>query len=209
MTARRFNRPAWLVLMAALECSGAIGGQGGEIIVKVQRGGIPAGLLESAEAQAGVILQQAGATVKWELSGDGHEPAVASECSEKAIDLSVIEMQILGRTPENDHKGALGYARPFARSGVRVVIFYDRIVEVTPGPKLLGHVFAHEIGHVLIGTAEHASTGVMQAKWSSQSLNQLKLVPLRFTDDDTGMIALHFALQRRYCRTETVVASLR
>ena len=31
---------------------------------------------------------------------------------------------------------------------------------------LLGHVLAHEIGHVLQGVARHSATGVMKGRWS-------------------------------------------
>ena len=67
--------------------------------------------------------------------------------------------------------GTLAYAMPF--QGVTICVFYDRIR--TFGERignfgymietgLLGHVLAHEIGHILEGLSRHAEAGVMKAK---------------------------------------------
>jgi hypothetical protein len=35
---------------------------------------------------------------------------------------------------------------------------------------LLGHGIAHEIGHLLLGTQRHSSSGLMQAHWDAREL---------------------------------------
>jgi hypothetical protein len=47
--------------------------------------------------------------------------------------------------------------------------------------RLLGHVMAHEIGHLLIGSHAHASWGIMAAKWHNQELRRLEMGTLFFT----------------------------
>jgi hypothetical protein len=41
-------------------------------------------------------------------------------------------------------------------------------------PTLLGRAIAHEVGHLLLGTAEHADTGLMRAFWSHDELRGAK-----------------------------------
>src|SRR5439155_23282002 len=38
--------------------------------------------------------------------------------------------------------------------------------------ELLGRAMAHEIGHLLLGTNEHAATGLMRAAWSRAELRR-------------------------------------
>ncbi len=49
---------------------------------------------------------------------------------------------------------------------------------------VLGHAIAHEIGHLLIGRAEHSSDGLMQALWSPRQLLRATGFPMRFTKKD-------------------------
>jgi hypothetical protein len=51
-----------------------------------------------------------------------------------------------------------------------VYIFYDRIYRIaafhnTAVQHGLGHVMAHEIGHVLLGVNSHSAEGLMRAAW--------------------------------------------
>jgi len=36
--------------------------------------------------------------------------------------------------------------------------------------ELLGRAMAHEVGHLLLGTREHAAAGLMRGKWTSREL---------------------------------------
>ena len=44
----------------------------------------------------------------------------------------------------------------------------------TPVPTLLGRAIAHEIGHLLLGSAEHPRFGLMRALWSHDELRGVK-----------------------------------
>ena len=51
-----------------------------------------------------------------------------------------------------------------------VYIFYHRIYRIaashnTSVQRGLGHVMAHEIGHVLLGVNSHSTEGLMRARW--------------------------------------------
>ena len=61
------------------------------------------------------------------------------------------------------------------------VIFYDRVEElanakVAGAGQILGHAVAHEIGHLLLGTIIHSSTGLMSSPWSREDLKFARLL---------------------------------
>jgi len=84
--------------------------------------------------------------------------------------------------------GALGFALPHAQIGVHATIFYDRIEQLTQRvvitvPKMLGHVMAHEIGHVLLGSREHSPAGIMKAIWDSTDFQYDPAARMEFTPE--------------------------
>ncbi|MFN7933074.1 MAG: hypothetical protein U0R19_07085 [Bryobacteraceae bacterium] len=91
------------------------------------------------------------------------------------------------------HNDALAFALPHATEGPCVLLLTGRILRtVTPNPTtggaLLGHVLAHEIGHVLQGIDRHSPSGLMQEHWSIQEIKNMAAKPLRFTDYDKDLI---------------------
>jgi hypothetical protein len=51
---------------------------------------------------------------------------------------------------------------------------------------LLGRVMAHEIGHLLLGTANHRPTGLMRAEWSTALLQRRIANDWRFSTLDAA-----------------------
>jgi hypothetical protein len=47
---------------------------------------------------------------------------------------------------------------------------------------VLGHVMAHEVGHLLLGFKAHSSQGIMRPHWQREELVQAAMGRLRFTD---------------------------
>jgi hypothetical protein len=85
----------------------------------------------------------------------------------------------------------MAYALPF--EGLHVRVFYDRVSDPQlfpkfDAPKILGHVMAHEIGHLLQGITRHSETGVMKAHWTAADYGSMAFRPLRFTDEDVRLI---------------------
>jgi hypothetical protein len=65
-----------------------------------------------------------------------------------------------------------------AGEGNYVLVYYAsikafRAVTPVPAGELLGCVVAHELGHLLLGTASHSSTGLMSAVWQDPELQQV------------------------------------
>jgi len=94
-----------------------------------------------------------------------------------------------GHTPA----GALGSSLPDAQYGVSATIFEDRIEGLwesngTDLAVVLGHAIAHELGHVLLGSAEHSSMGIMRAHWGKADFDQAAMGRLGFTAQQAARI---------------------
>jgi hypothetical protein len=93
-------------------------------------------------------------------------------------------------TPAKLMPGALAYALPY--EGTHIVIFYDRVQAAVVDPNgvtaLMAHVLAHEVTHVLEGTARHSAEGVLKAHWTEDDYSQMCWKPLKFADEDVVLI---------------------
>jgi hypothetical protein len=107
-----------------------------------------------------------------------------------------IALEIVPHAPHNVNDVALAMAMPYTDSGVRILIFYDRVDPLlqghhAPGATILAYVLAHEIGHVLEGVARHSETGIMRARWTDNDLRQMGIGVLSFTTEDVRLIRRH------------------
>jgi hypothetical protein len=137
--------------------------------------------LLTARGQAESILRQAGIAISWldcpVARGATDGPASCTQ-ARGANDL----MLRIG-------SGAQGRAARYVSMGFSLVkaddrqapylatVYGDLIASVArdagiDGRELLGRAIAHEIGHLLLGTSQHASTGLMRAVWSSAELRR-------------------------------------
>jgi hypothetical protein len=70
-------------------------------------------------------------------------------------------------------------------------------------PRVLGHVLAHEIGHVLQGTGRHSPSGVMKAHWDEDDYIIMRSKNIEFTREDAVAIASHLAQNRARATART------
>ena len=88
---------------------------------------------------------------------------------------------------------AMAFSNPYLQQGPCVTLLMDRLkrdVERNPSSTgfLLGHILAHEMGHVLQAVARHSETGVMKSRWSAPEIMNMRKERLRFTEFDTSLI---------------------
>jgi hypothetical protein len=136
---------------------------------------VPPGELAAAEAYATRIYRAAGietiwATTPWRRSEAGslHLRVVilsadmtASKCKRAQFGPAVMGTAIDGI---GDGAGRIAY------------IFASRIAEAAgksaaPFERGLGHVMAHEVGHLLLGSHSHSPTGLMAPDWNPREKN--------------------------------------
>lgn len=108
-------------------------------------------------------------------------------CSRAKAEITV---QLDSGGPEAD-LGVMGFAFPYGRTSDGIHVFPARVLGSGPpqlGGILLGHVIAHEIGHVLQRVSRHSSSGVMKAHWNAEDLARMQFHPLAFNADDAELI---------------------
>src|SRR5207248_1226266 len=136
------------------------------------------GTLTRAEREAARIFREAGVETQWRecpLTGEGFQkyPACPQDLGVTGFDLSILP----GFTPVRELSlDAEGWT-PMTKEGERdsgADVFYDRIKEraLASGVsvfQILGHVMAHELGHLLLRTSHHSAIGIMRARWDAAS----------------------------------------
>jgi hypothetical protein len=97
-----------------------------------------------------------------------------------------ISVELVAHTPQTTLPGALACTVLYDHATIQV--FYDRIQGAEAPGRVLAHVLAHEITHVLQGTAHHSDTGIMKASWSRSDFDRMRFTTLPLTEEDVGLI---------------------
>jgi hypothetical protein len=166
----RGTRLALLVLTLTI----SLRAQKQEIAVELKDVGIvPSDILMQAQLTASRIYAGIDVKLKWSMGG--------------ATDISV---QFDTATAEAFHSEAMGYAAPYGSKTV-VHVLVDRVSHISSIGQtgvLLGHIIAHELGHILKGTNGHADWGIMKAEWDTKDLARMTFRQLSFTPLDAELI---------------------
>jgi hypothetical protein len=144
--------------------------------------------VQAATETVTAIFRQADIDVEWvscngpAVRDDEHRCASPLRGNELAVRLVRIHTDVSyqGDLP-------LGYSLVDVKthSGALATVFMDRVVWLAGNARLdvrplLGRAIAHELGHLLLGTNEHANGGLMRAVWSSESLRAKKATDWTF-----------------------------
>lgn len=155
----------------------AVGARGQQTVITV---GIESAQLAPFKtlAKAQEIASRLYASIGIKLKWSNASTAAISMCLDQGV-------------PESVHPGALGYAAPYGKSGTRIHVIVDRLTKAGSERlqgALLGHVMAHELGHVLEGFSRHAEMGVMKAHWDEAEYDRMLTGTLEFTAEDADWI---------------------
>ncbi len=152
---------------------------------------VPKRTLRRAQREAAGILRQMGVGTAWlgcRLSQT--DPPKDSGCQQR-LDPTNIVLRILPRSMAVRYPlpgKAYGFSLPLAdgQFGTHGSLFYHRIGDLaTVGDfsraVILGHMIAHEIGHLLLGPQSHSLAGIMRAPWRRTDLDRAARGQLLFT----------------------------
>ena len=123
---------------------------------------------EAAMNAASAALVTASVEVSWvDCSEQGRE------CQAPPEPRHLIVRLVNGRRAADGQRGTLGNALVDAggHRGVLATVYIDRIRAVAAASGsdqavLIGRAMAHELGHLLTGSREHARSGLMRGKWT-------------------------------------------
>jgi len=151
--------------------------------------------LIQAERTATGIFKKAGVESRWvDLPSEGKP---ANSVYKGSFPLSHIQVTILPSLMSN--RLGLPYKLPDDVMGLApgsgperqsVYVFYDRVAALAvkhiadthaDAAQILGHVVAHEIGHLLLNVETHSDTGIMRGPWSLWDVQNASYGYLLFT----------------------------
>jgi hypothetical protein len=141
----------------------------------------PEHVVQQAKEAAGRIFRRAGVEISWrshvEVSGNNPNFFVRIVPSSITLAEEDFGVAFVG----ND---GLGIQADVFYSGIRRVVQHSSADEA----EVLGHVMAHELGHLLLGLGSHSGTGIMQPHWTPIQLHRLLMGTLDFNKQQSKTI---------------------
>jgi hypothetical protein len=159
-------------------------------VVTVNQARIPRETVKRAEQVATRIFLAAGIRLEWTSSA----PDAVEPYRETAQQLKI---HIVPDSPMKQAGRRLGVAeRLVDNSDKRTFVFYNQIVDlarlngVDIAP-ILGHVLAHEMGHMLLPYGSHTLQGIMREEWDRAQFEAIAKGILTFTAQHSDLIRAH------------------
>jgi hypothetical protein len=155
---------------------------------------VPTKLLAAAEEQVHRIFYQAGVEVLWRNCSEKSEDTQIAGCH--AVGSTYLILKILPNAKSElvrDRIDVLGVSL-LNEDGVGFYgfVFYDRIRQVAEKRRLtstlLGHVLAHEIGHLVLRSNSHSISGIMSGRWVSGELQRMSEGSMFFMADESRVM---------------------
>lgn len=136
-----------------------------------------------AQGYTNRVYRAIGVRLQWKHSCNESERNAPG--TRVAPNLATISVEWVLRAPASVSPSAYAAAHPFQYTGTRISLYADRLTPALEEPghaaAILGHVLAHEIGHVILGHNGHAETGLLKANWSAAEQLGMLYRPLQFT----------------------------
>jgi hypothetical protein len=147
---------------------------------------LPEKMLTQAQQEATRILANAGVDSAWSVC----RPSQASPTPACLSPLGGVHLA-LRIVPWSAQLGDSIFGVAFLSEhgvGVYSDVFYPSVEKLHSDCdvsllRVLGHVMAHEIGHLLLGTNAHSAAGIMQPHWTGEALRRVGMGTLFFTPD--------------------------
>ena len=159
--------------------------------------------LEVARQTADGALRAAGLETSWTACQTaGRRDEQPSTGCELLPQSGEVVIRIVAEGRGSGDRSALGdaFVDTRHRQGVLATLYGGRIVAfaeqagIEPG-WLLGRALAHEVGHLLLGSAAHGSHGLMRAQWTLEELRRRIDADWLFSGADAA--AMQAGLKRR------------
>jgi hypothetical protein len=150
--------------------------------------------LPAAEKVASRIFQQAGVRTRWLSCPLSLTATRTNNSCEEPWGPADFAFRINDRAEarKNGVPDAVGYAFPFAGRSY-ASISYELVQQLAKASEgraslaaILGHVMAHEIGHLVLRSERHSQVGIMRAKWNVRDLENAAQGHLTFTPEESA-----------------------
>jgi hypothetical protein len=144
--------------------------------------GVPAETVERARQEVSGVFRRSKIPFAW-ISADA--------CAGSCFIIKIVSQPVGAKSRDPRVVGIAPGTRELR--GKLAFVFYDRIrvfsaelgLDVS---QMLGHVMAHELGHLLLPYGAHSLTGIMRPAWDRLQVNGATGGTLRFTSDQPELI---------------------
>jgi hypothetical protein len=177
------------ILMSCIACVGRNVESGApQVSVNVYNDpGVPANALLRAERSAGGIFRTAGLHVTWKSCENVPQDLSSQQGCGKTGGVSLSIRVIPHPLTRTDSVFGTSFLDEHG-SGIYGDIFFDNVQHMSEAAHVnlgdvLGHVIAHEIGHLLLGRDAHSQAGIMRPHWYKEELKSLAMGRLLFTNE--------------------------
>lgn len=155
--------------------------------------GLASDRLATAHHVVSAVLKPAGIDITWRDCQRLRSDAAGSSCN-GPLEVSEVIIRIVNAgSKQGDDR--LGYSSVDVQrhADCLATVFADRIeamagrTQSDPGT-LLGHVMAHEISHLLMGTSKHSPVGLMRERWSDDEVRRRSPIDWQLTRGDARSV---------------------
>ena len=170
--------------------------------------GIAPDTLRRAQKQTSRIFKEFGIETAWLGCPTSPEQLTTNRACRARLGPADLVVKILPESMSKKYglpKGVFGFALPANQGGFgrTVNVFHGRVFDMAYyGPVgggfeaaqavILGHVLAHEIGHVFLGPGSHSEKGIMGFPWGRKQLVDASRARLQFSAGQTKKIVRRF-----------------
>jgi hypothetical protein len=171
---------------------------------------LPPGLVSNAEKVATHVFDRAAVTAKWMNCPARAGDFVDASCDTPPAPTDLVLHIVPGSQRSSD--AVFGVAFVTGSAGAYADIFLDRVQRIHDQDHnisiaaLLGSVFAHEIGHLLLGEHSHSRDGLMVGQWRPDQLNKIGKGNLFFDSTDAKRLRAR-AAELSTAQTLAMIAS--
>ncbi len=164
---------------------------------------VPAGTLKAAQREAGRIFREAGVAAVWLRCALNEEELAQNRSCLTAREPRAVNVRLLPRSMAEKAGYAVsdfGYAvlPEEGELASDLSVFYHLVgnlaeSRIATPPVILGHVLAHEIGHLLLGAGSHSAKGIMHVPWRRKDLRKASRGLLGFTPSQARRMRVNLA----------------
>ena len=192
------ERMVWLVSVVLIGAGGGIcdaagrgHGAGRVVVLAYNYARIPGSVMSAARAKAIAIYRNAGVDVDWV------ERLSANSDTHDAFTGDAFTVRVLIRTGQAEwsptKRSVMGMALAGDRRSAVVSLFFDEVSRVArryeqPPADVLAIAIAHELGHVLLPSPSHTTTGIMRGVWDGDDVQHAFGEPLVFTAEQAALM---------------------
>jgi hypothetical protein len=175
--------------------------------------GVDAGVLDEAIEHAATVYDSAGFDTEWvRVPVKADPPADCEACRKRpgrtTVIMRIVPDEMIANFANSRHH--IGFSLIPADGGFGYIggVYFERVEEMAhrlsrKRALILGHVLAHEVGHLLLGAHSHSRDGIMCYPLTTEKVDRASQGQLRFLPKQVKRIAS--AVEKRAAAEQEVL----